>query len=268
MSSLIPGIETDLVARRRASRSARRAGSDPVAVRVHDELRPDGAPRPRRSPCRRRSRPASARLEQRVGAAVDGDQHRLEVADVRPHHPQVALDAGPARDDERMPVAEPRRERRELDALRRAAAPPRAGSASCSPRTPRAPRSRGARCSASALSSSAACSTRPDARHVPLRKTLPPRTVSRSPSRTWSKSSAPGASMSRTPPRTSASGPGFGKRPVWDSAHVDDDADARLGRAPPPRRGRGRVWSMIAMSSRVEPLHEVLRPAVELRACR
>ena len=51
-------------------------------------------------------------LAQRVGAAVDRDEHRAEVADVRPHHPQVGLVARPARDDERVPVAEPRAERR------------------------------------------------------------------------------------------------------------------------------------------------------------
>ena len=58
-----------------------------------------------------------ARLEQRVGAAVDRDQHRLEVADVRTNHAQVALHSRAARDDERVPVAEARRERREVDAL-------------------------------------------------------------------------------------------------------------------------------------------------------
>ena len=58
-----------------------------------------------------------AGLEQRVGAAVDADQDRLEVADVRPDHAQVALVAGPTRDDQRMPVAEARLQRRELDPL-------------------------------------------------------------------------------------------------------------------------------------------------------
>jgi hypothetical protein len=58
-----------------------------------------------------------ARVEQRVGAAVHGDQHGLEVPDVRTDHPQVALVAGAARDDERMAVAEAGLEVRELDAL-------------------------------------------------------------------------------------------------------------------------------------------------------
>ena len=49
--------------------------------------------------------PASS---ERVGAAVDADQHRPEVAHVRAHHAQVALVPGPARDDERVPVAKPR----------------------------------------------------------------------------------------------------------------------------------------------------------------
>ena len=58
-----------------------------------------------------------ARLEESIGAAVDGDQDRLEVAHVRPDHPQVALVAGTARDDECVAVAKARRELRELDAL-------------------------------------------------------------------------------------------------------------------------------------------------------
>ena len=55
-----------------------------------------------------------AELEQRVGAAVHGDEHGLEVADVALDDPQVALHPGTARDDERVPVAEARAQRREL----------------------------------------------------------------------------------------------------------------------------------------------------------
>ena len=47
-------------------------------------------------------------LEQRVGAAVDTDQHGLIVANVRPDHAQVALVARAARDDQHVPVAQPR----------------------------------------------------------------------------------------------------------------------------------------------------------------
>ena len=56
----------------------------------------------------------AADLEQRVGAAVDGDEHGLEVADVALDDPQVALHSGTARHDERVPVAEARAQRREL----------------------------------------------------------------------------------------------------------------------------------------------------------
>ena len=55
-------------------------------------------------------------LEQRVGAAVDRHEHRLEVADVAADDRQVALHPGAARDDERVTVAEARVERREVDA--------------------------------------------------------------------------------------------------------------------------------------------------------
>ena len=59
-----------------------------------------------------------ARLEQRVGAAVDRDQHGLEVADVRLDHAQVALVARAPCDDERVAVAKAGRERREIDPFR------------------------------------------------------------------------------------------------------------------------------------------------------
>src|SRR4029077_10325604 len=49
-----------------------------------------------------------ASLEECIRTAVDGDQHRLEVADVRPDHPQVALMTGTARNDECMTVPEAR----------------------------------------------------------------------------------------------------------------------------------------------------------------
>ncbi len=58
-----------------------------------------------------------ARLEERVGATVDADENRLEVADVRLDDPQIALVTGAARDDERVAVAKPRLDRREVDPL-------------------------------------------------------------------------------------------------------------------------------------------------------
>ena len=54
-------------------------------------------------------------LEQRVGAAVDGDDHRAHVADERAQRAQVALVADAADDDERRAVAEVGREARQLD---------------------------------------------------------------------------------------------------------------------------------------------------------
>ena len=70
--------------------------------------------------------------------------------------------------------------------------------------------------SARASPSDAASSTVPSATSVPFRQTLPPSSRTRSPSASSSNSGAPGASTSRTPARTSSSGPGFGKRPVED----------------------------------------------------
>ena len=115
MSSLIPG---------RGHRREREAegvqpvgaGRPPVGVRVHEQL---GA----RAQSRVRDRVEVADdhvrlepdLEQRIGAAVDGDEHRLEVPDVRADDPEVALVPGPACDDDGVPVAEPRLQRRELD---------------------------------------------------------------------------------------------------------------------------------------------------------
>ncbi len=56
-----------------------------------------------------------ADLEQRIGASVDGNEHRLEVPDVRADDPEVALVAGATGHDDGVPVAEPRLQRRELD---------------------------------------------------------------------------------------------------------------------------------------------------------
>ena len=54
--------------------------------------------------------------EQRVGAAVDGEDRGLHVADVGPQRAQVLLVVDAAHDDERRPVAEVRVEARQLDA--------------------------------------------------------------------------------------------------------------------------------------------------------
>ncbi len=66
------------------------------------------------------------------------------------------------------------------------------------------------RWSRSASESSSARSSFPATSRVPFRNSPAPRTVSVSPSLTDSNRSAPGASISRTPPRTRSSGPGFG----------------------------------------------------------
>ena len=56
-----------------------------------------------------------ARVEQRVGATVDGDDHRPHVADERAQGPQVALVPDATDDDQRRTVAEVRRKARQLD---------------------------------------------------------------------------------------------------------------------------------------------------------
>src|SRR6185312_12719778 len=75
-----------------------------------------------------------------------------------------------------------------------------------------------------------------------------PRTVRSSPSCTSSKMSAPSTSMRRIPPRTSASGPGLGKRPDCDSATLTTTRTPDSSSASADTRSRS-VWSMIAMSS-------------------
>ena len=118
MSSLIPGVETTWYANAELL-AAGGAGRGAVAVRVDEDLGA-GAQRAVRDRVHVADDHVGLEpgLEQRVGAAVDRDQHGLEVADVRADDPQVALVPGPARDDERVPVAEARLERREVDALR------------------------------------------------------------------------------------------------------------------------------------------------------
>ena len=54
-------------------------------------------------------------FEERVRPTVDGDEHRPEVANVGHHDPQIALVPGAAGDHQRVSVAKPCAERRELD---------------------------------------------------------------------------------------------------------------------------------------------------------
>ena len=104
------------------------------------------------------------------------------------------------------------------------------------------------RCSRRASARSSARSSCPATRRVPLRKRLPPRTVISSPSPTFSNRSAPGASISRTPPRTRRSGPGFGYRPVCESETFTTTRTPDSSSSSAETRSRS-VWSMIAMSS-------------------
>ena len=79
-------------------------------------------------------------LEDRVGAAVDADEHRLDVADVGPQRAQVALVVDAAHDDQHRAVAEVGVEARQLELARRAAPARRPCARRCCGRTPRAPR--------------------------------------------------------------------------------------------------------------------------------
>ncbi len=54
-------------------------------------------------------------LEERVGAAVDADQHGLELTDVRPQHPEVLLVVVAAHHHERVATGEGGPQLRELD---------------------------------------------------------------------------------------------------------------------------------------------------------
>ena len=114
-SSLIPGAET---VANGEPQSVQAVGSrrPAVGVRVHEQL---GTAAERGVRDRVEVADDHVRLqpdlEQRVGATVDGDEHRLEVADIRPHDPKVALVARPAGDDDGVTVAKAGLQRRELD---------------------------------------------------------------------------------------------------------------------------------------------------------
>ena len=77
-------------------------------------------------------------LEQRVGAAVDADQHRLVLADVRPQRREVAAVVVAAHDDQRVPALELGAQRRQLERLERELAPRAGCTRACSRRTARA----------------------------------------------------------------------------------------------------------------------------------
>ena len=88
--TLTVGVDEDLGA------AAQRGVGDRVHV-AHDHVR------------------LPALLEQGLGPAVDRDEHGPEVAHVPAHDLEVALEPRPTCDHERVPVAEARLERREVD---------------------------------------------------------------------------------------------------------------------------------------------------------
>ena len=90
-----------------------------VLIGVHDQLRPAG-----QDPIRGGVHVADHEvgrqpgLEQRVPASVHADQHRAEVADVRPQGSQVVPVVGAAHDDQGMAIAEVRAQLGDLQAPR------------------------------------------------------------------------------------------------------------------------------------------------------
>ena len=113
-----PALKRPLMISTAAARKSVRC--EAVAITVNEEIRPG----PKRL-VRDRVHVADdhvglvSLLEEGVGSPVDRDEHRLEDADVRLDHPQVALVAGPTRDHEGVAIAEARPERREGDPLRK-----------------------------------------------------------------------------------------------------------------------------------------------------
>ena len=168
-------------------------------------------------------------LAQRVRAAVDGDEHRPEVADVRAHHAEVGLVARPPRDDERVPVAEPGAERRHVDPGRERRPPPRGGGRACSRRTPRARARRG---SAARRAPPAGRPPRaPSPRRAASRsaRSRRPRSAAGRRPRARSKSARAGRVDQPDPRADELERPGVREPPGRRGRDVDDGADARLG---------------------------------------
>ena len=139
-SWLVPGAGTSLKftpisSRRRAARRA------PVGVAVHDEL---GAAAKRLLAGRVHVADdhvgRQAHLQQRLGAAVDGDDHRPLVADERPQRAQVALVLDAAHDERASSGRGSRWQSAAARSARRAARAPRACARSCCARSAPAPR--------------------------------------------------------------------------------------------------------------------------------
>ena len=247
-SSLIPGEgKTEDGSPSRSIRS--RPGAPAVGIGVDDEL---GAALERL--VRDRVHVADdhvrlvAGLDQGVGAAVDADEHGLEVADVRLDDVKVALHPGAAGHDERVSIPEARLHLREPDALgqklglvaqiaegvlgealeRLRDAPALLGQLRLEVRLRQGATGREARTVAE------------EARAADDEGLAVPDLLE--------EVESPFTSMSRTPPRTSSSGPAFGKRPLIDGETLMTTRTFVARSSSADTRSRSR-WSMIAMSS-------------------
>ncbi len=195
-------------------------GRAAVGVGVHDQL---GAAAQRRLAGRVHVADdhvgRQARLEQRVGAAVDGDDHRAHVADERPQRAQVALMLDAAHDHAASSGRGSRWRSAAARSGRRAARAPRACARSCcarsarAPRRPRggAPRSRRARGRGRAprRGRAAALAQRPPPLGPPSAGHRLRRPAGRR-RRATSNSASSGRSTSTMPASTSSCGPRFG----------------------------------------------------------
>ena len=149
-------------------------GRAAVGVGVHDELR---AAAQRRLAGRVHVADDHVRgealLEQGLGAAVDGDDHRAHVADERPQGAQVALVADAADDHERRSDRESRWRSAAARSARPAARAPRACARSCCGRSARAPRRSRCAWPPSRRTHARRSSTSPRASSSPPRSTSP-----------------------------------------------------------------------------------------------
>ena len=205
-------------------------------------------------------------LEERVGAAVDADEHRLVLTDVRAQRAEVVLGSrGRARRRARAGPWICVVQRRQLERLERELRFRCRCTRACSPRTARA------RCRSPARASSIAASISSASRSVAGRRAARRRARPRrrrraptSPSATRSSTSVAESSTSGIPASTTRIGPPFGYRPADRRRRVHDRDHARSMSPSAATRSRS-PWSMTAISPGCEPLHEVLRAAVDPR---
>ena len=101
-SWLVPGRRHDLVRQAELAPAARGRGRGRRGRRARRARRRSAASPRRPSPCRRRSCPAGSPASRSASAAaVDADEHRPHVADVRAQRLEVALVVDAAHDDQR-----------------------------------------------------------------------------------------------------------------------------------------------------------------------